>query len=119
MAQPEIFFLPTLRLHATHRWQPAVDVYRHGAGWLVKCDLAGVRPQDVCITAGGRRLTIAGARRDCSLVESAEVYSMEITYDRFERTIELPCEVEKAEVHTDYQDGMLLIRLTWKGCADE
>ena len=36
-------------------WQPRADVYRMPGGWLVKLELAGVRPEEI-------RLTVRGAR---------------------------------------------------------
>ncbi len=39
---------------------------------------------------------------------------MEISYNRFERTLELPCEMDTMTVATQYRDGMLLVRLTCK-----
>jgi len=45
-------------------WAPAVDVYRVGEGWLLKFDLAGVRPEDIQLHAAGRKLTVSGRMRD-------------------------------------------------------
>ena len=92
-------------------WQPAIDVYRLRDGWLVKADLAGVRPQEVTVTVRGRVLTIAGVRRDACIGEGCAQYLMEISYSRFERSIELPCDPGPADVETDYRDGMLLVYL--------
>lgn len=92
-------------------WRPAVDVYRCRDDWLVKVDLAGVHPRDVQVWAEGRRLSIQGIRRDRSVHEGHQSYSLEIAYNRFQRTIELPCELERARIATDYRDGMLLIHL--------
>lgn len=111
MTKRPSYFLPTASPSAESTWRPSVDVYRCEAGWLVKCDLAGVRPQDVQATIRGRRLTISGIRRDLSMVSGQRAYSLEIAYDRFERTIELPCEIERAKLTTDYRDGMLLIEI--------
>ena len=36
---------------------------------------------------------------------------MEIVYNHFERTIELPSELEAMNIATDYRDGMLIVRL--------
>jgi HSP20 family molecular chaperone IbpA len=36
---------------------------------------------------------------------------MEITYSQFERTLELPCNLEHAQITTDYQYGLLLVRV--------
>ena len=34
-------------------WCPAADVYRTNDGWIVKVDLAGIRPADIEITIDG------------------------------------------------------------------
>ena len=36
---------------------------------------------------------------------------MEIAYNCFERTLELPCDVSRAEISTDYRDGMLQVHI--------
>src|SRR5215469_11883746 len=92
-------------------WQPAADIYSTRRGWLVKLDLAGVRPQEIEVVARGTRLTVRGVRRDCALEEGCRYHSLEISYNRFERTLELPCSVEAAQISTDYRDGMLLVHL--------
>jgi HSP20 family protein len=92
-------------------WAPAADVYRTRRGWLVKFDLAGVRPEDIALTAAGNALTVRGVRRDWVPDEGCRHYRMEIAYNRFERTLELPCDVGRADVSTDYRDGMLLVNI--------
>jgi HSP20 family protein len=111
MAETCWFLLPT---YQESRWRPAVDIYRRENAWLVKCDLAGVRPQEVQLTVGDRCLTIAGVRRDWSIADGCRAYSLEIVYSSFERTIELPFDGAGAEISTDYCDGMLLVLLTQK-----
>ena len=69
-------------------WQPSADVYRTKDGWLVKFDLAGVQIADVSVTLRGRRLSISGVRRDSFLEEGSSYYSMEISYNRFERSLD-------------------------------
>lgn len=92
-------------------WCPSADVYRDRNGWLVKVDLAGVRNEDIQLSTTGRHLTIAGVRRDWSIQAGQQPYSMEIDYNRFERSVELPSNIENAQITTEYRDGMLLIRL--------
>jgi len=93
-------------------WQPAVDVYRTRKGWLLKFDLAGVRPEDIEVAVGDNHLTVRGARRDCSLEEGCCHYRMEIAYSRFERRIEIPGDLSTAHITTEYRDGMLIIRIS-------
>lgn len=78
-------------------------------------DLAGVRPKDLVIQFHGRHLEVHGLRRDLSLVRGHQAYSMEIAYNRFHRTIELPCDIDHSTVQSEYQDGMLLIMVGTRG----
>jgi HSP20 family protein len=93
-------------------WQPAADIYRTNDGWLVKFDLAGVDPSEVQLNRTGNCLTLVGTRRDGIVQRDLCSYSLEISYNRFERTIELPNNIETAEAWTEYCDGMLLVWLT-------
>ena len=93
-------------------WQPSVDVYRAGSAWLVKFDLAGVRAGDIEVELDGRRLTVRGLRRDLTILEGQQAYSMEIAYNRFERVVELPLNVETSRFASEYLDGMFLVKIT-------
>ncbi|HET6883036.1 MAG TPA: Hsp20/alpha crystallin family protein [Pirellulales bacterium] len=107
----ESLLMPTSVERQRADWRPAADVYSTRRGWLVKFDLAGVRPQEIEVLVRGQRLTVRGVRRDCALDEGCRYHSLEISYNRFERTLELPCNLEAARLSTDYRDGMLLVHL--------
>jgi HSP20 family protein len=96
-------------------WQPSADVYRTGDGWLLKFDLAGVRPEDVTVAVRGRRVSVSGVRRDLMIEEGFSYYSMEISYNRFERSIEMPADLESAQVMIEARNGLLLVRMITKG----
>ncbi len=104
-------FLPTAGSPHADCWTPLVDVYRTRAGWLIKCDLAGVAPEDVTLAVQGPRLTVRGIRRDCCLEEGCSHYVLEISYSHFERTVELPENLDSARVATEFRQGMLLVRI--------
>lgn len=93
-------------------WQPLIDVYRTLSGWLLKVDLAGVEPKDVTLELKGRCLRIRGQRRDWCLEEGCHFFRMEIAYSHFERLIELPDNLDQASITSEFQHGMLLIRIT-------
>ncbi|HZU27920.1 MAG TPA: Hsp20/alpha crystallin family protein [Bryobacteraceae bacterium] len=92
-------------------WRPAVDVFRTADGWLLRFDLAGVRAEDVVITRQLSRIRVSGARRDQLVERGWTYYSMEIAWTRFERTIELPCNVEEARLEMQLHNGILLVRV--------
>jgi HSP20 family protein len=106
-----VFFLPSGELSHAAPWQPLIDVYRTRDGWLVKVDLAGVRLEDIDVSVQGTRLCIRGIRRDWTLEEGCCHYRLEISYSRFERTIDLPENLERAGVTSEYRDGMLLVHI--------
>ena len=93
----------------TRAWQPPADVYRTGRGWLIKLDVAGVSPDDIQVVVRGDILTVVGERRDSMVHRGLASYSLEISYNRFERSIRLPNEVESFGIRTEYDQGMLLI----------
>jgi HSP20 family protein len=98
----------------TH-WQPRVDVYQTSNGWLLKYELAGVPLADVELAIRGRTVTLSGDRRDIRVDECRQSFCMEISYNRFERSLELPCELDQMAVASEYRDGMLIVRLTCEG----
>jgi HSP20 family protein len=106
-----IYLTPERRPEAAQSWRPPVDVYRKGRGWLLKFDLAGVRPEDVRVRIGGSRVTVSGVRRDGVVTQGYQCHSMEISYNRFERTIELPGDLSNAEYSLEAKDGLLLVRV--------
>jgi HSP20 family molecular chaperone IbpA len=57
-------------------------------------------------------LTIVGARKDRSCAVGFS-YQMEITYSRFEKTLQFPAAIEGARIEHNFDNGLLLIRL-WK-----
>ena len=105
------FFLPAAASFAEVGWRPAVDVYRTRAGWLAKFDLAGVRPEDIRLHVEGQSLRVRGIRRDYELEEGCCYHRLEIAYNQFERHVEFPMSLEQADITTEYQAGMLLVRI--------
>lgn len=92
-------------------WNPAADVYRSADGWVVKVDLAGVCADELEIQVAHSSLRIRGCRRDTFFQEGFSYQQMEITYSRFEKSIEFPCVIEAASLSHDYNDGFLIVRL--------
>jgi HSP20 family protein len=103
-------FLPAVDSCREGLWCPAVDIYRTRRGWLVKFELAGVMADDIDLSALGNRLTLRGVRRD-HVTEACHYYRMEIAYSNFERGVELPCDLKRADITTDFRDGMLLVHI--------
>ncbi len=104
--------LSAARAYQNPFWQPAVDAYETTHGWILKYELAGVAPEDIEVFVSGRTITVRGARRDVRIEEKRQSYCMEISYNRFERSLELPCDLNTMALATQYRDGMLIVVLT-------
>jgi HSP20 family protein len=108
-------FVPGAEVMSYTPWQPAADVYRTPDGFFIKFELAGVRAEDIDLEVLGPRLIIRGTRRDVERHEACRCYLMEISYNQFERSLELPCNLERADIATSYRDGMLLVHIRREG----
>ena len=92
-------------------WLPAADVYTMADGWLVKVELAGVSADDVEIDIQGNSLYIAGCRKDKSYAVGMSYQQMEITYSRFEKTLNFPAPIDGAKIEHNFDNGLLIIHL--------
>ena len=90
-------------------WNPAADVYRSSEGWIVKVDLAGVCMDELEVEIRGTLLSIRGCRKDTHIREGFTYHQMEITYSRFEKSIQFPAPIDGASIRRDYSDGFLII----------
>ena len=106
------FFNAATQPYGESCWCPSADIHRGRDAWLVKFDLAGVRGEDIQLEVQGRHLRVSGVRRDLSLLDNQQVYSMEISYNRFQRSVELPLDLTQADIRSEYRDGMLLVLIT-------
>lgn len=114
-SQPTCFFLPAAAAFTEISWRPAADVYRTRTGWLAKFDLAGVRPEEIRVHVEGGTLKVQGTRQDCVSEEGCHYHRLEIAYSRFERHVEFPINLERARISTEYEAGMLLVRIQTEG----
>jgi HSP20 family protein len=93
--------------------RPPTDLCSTTNGWLIKMELAGVRPEDVSIDIKGSVLHIHGSRRDRTCDEVTGHHNMEIAYQPFYRSVELPQPVTASQVSVDFRDGMMLLRVQY------
>lgn len=92
-------------------WYPAADVYQTPEGWLVKVELAGVSVEDIEIDIQGNVLYLAGSRRDKTCAVGVSYQQMEITYSRFEKTLQFPASIDGARIEHNFDNGLLIIYL--------
>jgi|GEM_PF-991812 len=108
-----LFYSKVENDHRDSALRPPTDVCSIPSGWLVKIELAGVKPDDVSIDIQGSVIQVHGSRRDYTCDEVTGHYNMEIAYQRFFRSVELPRPVDASQISVDFRDGMLLLRVQY------
>jgi HSP20 family protein len=89
----------------------SVDMYKIDNAIIIKTMVAGIQKSDIDITLTRDMVVIEGARQPENLGKIQDTYFEELFWGSFERTIELPEEVdiELAEAHENH--GLLTLVL--------
>jgi len=91
--------------------QLTVDVYQTGNDIVVKCMVAGVRPEDLEITITRDMVTVKGRRETEKTIHEEDYFHQELYWGSFSRTIMLPAEVDVEEAEAIEKHGLLIIKL--------
>ena len=91
--------------------KPGDEIIVGGQNHIFQYELAGVAPGEVEVGVHERSVTVRGRRRDVRIEDNQQSYCMEISYNQFERTVNLPCDLSLMDARVDYRDGMLLVQL--------
>lgn len=95
----------------SERGFPRYELRRTDEGYEAMVDVPGVARDDVEVTVTGRTLTISGERREVEVPEGARTLRSERPLGPFERTIELPDEIDVQGVVAQMSDGVLRVAL--------
>jgi HSP20 family protein len=94
-------------------WQPPINAFRCEKGIRICVDLAGVEKSAIDLRLEPTRVVVRGAREapEPSGEDAAQILALEIDYGQFERTIELPVEVDVDGAEAKQENGLLWISL--------
>ncbi len=98
------------RTHAT-AWVPTTDIFAKGDDLVIRCELAGVRQDDVDVTLTNGVLSVSGERRSELDDEEPAFYTRERSYGNFRRIINLPDGVDVSKMDASFEDGLLEISI--------
>mgnify|MGYP001577564933 CR=1 FL=1 len=91
--------------------QLTVDVHQTADSIVIKCMVAGVRPEDLDVSITRDSVTIRGKRSADATVSDSDYFLKELYWGEFMRTIVLPAEIEADEAEAQEKFGLLVIRL--------
>ena len=92
-------------------WGPALDFFEDKDRFTVKCELPGVRKEDIDISVEGNTLSISGERKHENEQQTGQTYRSERYFGRFQRNVTLPQAVDANNVSAQYKDGVLTVSL--------
>lgn len=104
-------FLPSSYLFGKGKWDPILDISEGRKDITVKAEIPGIEAKDFDISIDGRLLTIRGEKRQEQKEKDETYYRVERSYGYFNRTIELPAEVNPNKMDASYKRGILKIKL--------
>ena len=89
---------------------PLVNVFNDGDDFVVVAEVPGVKKEDLDIQVRGDTVRIRG-KKTVAYDESGSVHRRERAAGEFDRTLQLPDQIEVAAVNAEYRDGVLTLRL--------
>ena len=92
------------RTHAT-AWVPTTDIFAVGDDLVIRCELPGVRREDVEISLLGGALIIDGERK--GEPEASEYYARERYYGHFRRRMKLAEGTDGSKISASFKNGLL------------
>ena len=105
------FFRGLGRPFEAYRTWPALDVAEQDDALLVRAEVPGCKAEDIDISVYGNTLTISGQKKETKEEKDKGYYHTESVYGSFRREVNLPSDVDPAQVEATCKDGVLSITL--------
>jgi HSP20 family protein len=84
-----------------------VDIYEKDNTIIINAELPGVAKEDISVDIKGKLVTLGGERKSDEEIKDDTCYRRERRYGKFERTFNLPFEVNSDSVKATYNNGVL------------
>lgn len=90
---------------------PAVDIYEEKDAFVVKAELAGVKPEEIHVDVENGILTLKGERKLDRDETKDGYHRIERWYGTFHRQFTLPRTVDAERIEALTRDGVLTVRI--------
>lgn len=90
---------------------PSIDISESDDKFLITAELAGMNKDDIDISLENGRLTISGERNFKHEEEGKTFHRVETKYGSFNRSFQLPDNVDEDSVEASYENGLLNITI--------
>ncbi|MCW9707108.1 Hsp20/alpha crystallin family protein [Fodinibius salsisoli] len=90
---------------------PGIDISETDSQFHISVELPGMKKDDISINLENSRLTISGERKFKNQEEGKTFHRVETNYGSFNRSFELPDNVDEKTINASYEDGLLNITI--------
>ena len=104
-------FQAPMRNNRPKLWQPAAEFRETNEAYYLSFDLAGFKREDIHLELDGETLKVSGEREQTRNEEEDLKFVTERTYGSFERTFQLPEDVDGESIEAKHKDGVLSLSL--------
>lgn len=95
---------------SSHGSYPPVNVFQQGEDLVVTAEIPGVKKEDLEISIKRNQLRISG-KKEVESGDNISIHRRERSAGSFDRTFNLPLEIEADKVKAELQDGVLALFL--------
>ncbi len=90
---------------------PGIDISETDNQFLISAELPGMSKEDIDINLDNGRLTISGERKFEKEEEGKTFHRVETRYGSFNRSFQLPDNVDEESINAKYENGLLNITI--------
>lgn len=94
-----------------NNFTPSIDISETDNQFLISAELPGMKKEDINIDLENSRLTISGERSFKKEEEGKKFHRVETRYGSFNRSFQLPDNVDEESIEASYEDGLLNISI--------
>jgi HSP20 family protein len=93
------------------RRYPLINLLEDKDNFYVEALTPGVDPQSINLTLTQNRLTLSGEKSSVGDIQLEAFHRNERSGGKFGRTIDLPAEIDAAQIQAEYRNGLLVLTL--------
>lgn len=90
---------------------PSIDISETADQFLISAELPGMKKDDIDISLENGRLSISGERSFEHEEDGKKYHRVETKYGSFNRSFQLPDNVDEGSINAKYEDGLLNITI--------
>lgn len=90
---------------------PGIDISETDDQFLISAELPGMEKDDIEISLENRNLTISGERKFEKKEDGKKFHRVETRYGSFNRSFQLPDNVDEESIEATYENGLLNISI--------